>query len=817
MESSGQKIFLLMPGCPKWSDKARLIKHYFQRMHNVAITIVDEPPTSEGIVIALEKDNLARIATQVGSDGSGLQALVLNDPNLYFEMDDKAECSWRQLTSEGLNFNEIPTMNMKTACEGDAMKFIKECASVEHIMLKPADEAASVGQAVIPTQDVSKIMSYLGESYVAQPFFSEHKILTIDFLAIGGEVKGYHCFYVDGPIENNHWKTGLYQQVLCNATPEIKKEFDLIRELTKQLCKKHGMNGIFEIEFLYAHGETYFLELNLLPGLYGIDQQGLMPLMEKILVPYLQHFQIHIQPSLDFEYALEGQFYPPSKTSHEYYLDVYGPIIDSASPRDASLKCLPSSDGRQQVHGFPQGVNAVAKVDGPPSTCSGDISGGEITRCSTPGLSAEDESVSTYPSEAAPSRPTFVAMENSDQNIFLLMPGCPKWSDKARLIQHYFQRMHNVGIIIVDEPPTSEGIVIALEKDNLARTATQVRSAGSGVQALVLSDPNLYFEMDDKAECAWRQLASEGVCFNEIPTVNMKTACEGDAMKFINDCASVEYLMLKPADEAASVGQAVVSTQDASKIISYLGKSYVAQPFFSEHKILTIDFLAIDGEVKGHHCFYVDGPIENDHWKTGLYQQVLCNATPEIKEEFEAIRELTKQLCKKHGMNGIFEIEFLYAHGKTYFLELNLLPGLYGIDQQGLMPLMEKILVPYLQHFHIGIQQRLDFEYAPQGQFYPPSKTSHDYYLNVFGPNTEFVTPRKAPAKLSASCDARQQLNGSQVVNAVAKVTGPPSTCSDDISGDNSELTRLSTPGSSEEDESVSTCPSEEGSDEDAQ
>merc|ERR1712137_840924 len=73
------------------------------------------------------------------------------------------------------------------------------------------------------------------------------------------------------------------------------------------------------------------------------------------------------------------------------------------------------------------------------------------------------------------------------------------------------------------------------------------------------------------------------------------------------------------------------------------------------------------------------------------------------KKEFRKIQELTKHLCKKHALNGIFEIEFLHAHGDAFFLELNLLPGLYGIDQQGLMPLMEKVLVPYLQHFHVDI------------------------------------------------------------------------------------------------------------------
>lgn len=665
-----------------------MIQHYFQQVHDVDITIVDAPPTSDGIVIALEKDNLAAVATHIKSDGCTQKALVLNDPSLYYAMDDKAESSWRELESAEVRFSEIPTIDMKSSSEPDVMKFIKECTSFESLMLKPADEAASVGQAVVSTQDVAGILSYLGMAYIAQPYFSTHKILTIDFLAIDGEVEGQHCFYVDGPIENMHWKTGLYQQVLCNATPEIRKEFETIQELTKQLCRKHRLNGIFEIEFLHAHGQTFFLELNLLPGLYGIDQNGLMPLMEKILVPYLQHFQIDIQPQLDFAFTTTGQFYPPSNKSHDYYVHEYG---EDASTREDSS---------------------------------------EVT---TTESAHDDEGSSACSSE----------------QIYLLMPTCAKWGDKARMIKHYFQRLHSLDITIVDAPPAGDGIVIALEKDNLASVVAQVKSEGSNLKALVVKEPSLYFDMDDKSESSWRELPSECSRFNEIPTVNMKTANELDVMEFVKECASADRLMLKPADEAASVGQAVVPIQNVPEILSYLGKAYVAQPFFCVHKILTIDFLAVDGEVKGHHCFYVDGPIENRHWKTGLYQQVVCNATPEIKKEFETIEELTRSLCKTQCLNGIFEIEFLYANGKAYFLELNLLPGLYGIDKNGLMPLMEKVLVPYLQHFQIDIQPRLDLEYEPTGQFYPPSNKSHEYYMQMYGEALDVTSTREDSSELT--------------------------------------------------------------------
>merc|ERR1712113_1123296 len=132
-----------------------------------------------------------------------------------------------------------------------------------------------------------------------------------------------------------------------------------IQQLTMHLCKKHGLNGIFEIEFLHANGETYFLELNLLPGLYGIDQRGLMPVMETVLVPYLQHFHVEIQPRFDFKFNSMGQFYPPSGTSFPYYVSTYGDAIDVASSRPP-LTC---SDEISEDGSGPTTVDSLLAAD----------------------------------------------------------------------------------------------------------------------------------------------------------------------------------------------------------------------------------------------------------------------------------------------------------------------------------------------------------------------------------------------------------------------------------------------------------------------
>jgi hypothetical protein len=324
-------------------------------------------------------------------------------------------------------------------------------------------------------------------------------------------------------------------------------------------------------------------------------------------------------------------------------------------------------------------------------------------------------------------------------NIFLMMPTDPKWSDKARLIQYYLQRVHDVRISLVDELPEGGGILISLEKENLCLASRHIQNDDNNLDSLVLRDSKLYFDMDDKSQDSWRELSSEGIKCNEIPTISMIQASEHDVKCFLHTMSStVDRVILKPADEAASQGQAIISTQDGPEILSYCGKAYVMQPFFAKHKILTIDFLAVEGDVKGHHCFYVDGPIENHHWKTGLFQQVLLNAPREIKRQFESIHELTTRLCKKHKLNGIFEIEFLFDGENSYFLELNLLPGLYGIDEQGLMPVIEQVVVKYLQHYHVDIQPRTDFRYSSKGQFYPPSITSFEYYVEMCGAVSDF-------------------------------------------------------------------------------
>merc|ERR1719440_411981 len=379
---------------------------------------------------------------------------------------------------------------------------------------------------------------------------------------------------------------------------------------------------------------------------------------------------------MDFHFGPKGQFYPPSGKSAPYYKAFYGLAVDDES-------------------------------------------------------TSTDLEEDTWSDQAACSLERESSLEQS--NIFLLMPCDAKWSDKAVMIQDYLQRMHRTDITLVSEPPSEDGILISLEKDNLISAVHHLKDGSSKLDALVLEDANLYTVMDDKAEASWRQLPMGGLRFKEIPTLNMLLADAPAVENFVKANPTFQQLMVKPSDEAASVGQEVISVRDSAALLRYLGRPYIAQPFFKKHKILTIDFLAVDGVVKGYHCFYVDGPIENRHWKEGLYQQVLCNAPQSIREEFDGIKNLIHALSKSVSLNGIFEVEFLYDVFHSYFLELNLLPGLYGIDDQGLMPVIEQVIVPYLQHFHIEIEQRLDFHFGPKGRFYPPSGKSAPYYKAHYG------------------------------------------------------------------------------------
>jgi hypothetical protein len=391
------------------------------------------------------------------------------------------------------------------------------------------------------------------------------------------------------------------------------------------------------------------------------------------------HFQVDISPRTDFIFAESGQFYPPSGTSAPYYERMFG-LKDYKSQQNNDENASTITDVELEVH--------------------------------------SDES-----SE----------VEGKEAHVYLFMPRDEKWSDKAVLIQNYFRLMHNVSVLIVDELPTDGGILLSLEKEHLISAAKHIKNGDVNLEALLLDDPSIYSTMDDKSESSWRQLSDDGLCFREIPTLNMSTTDSHRLSNFLAAHPSFEYFMVKPSDEAASVGQEVVSAQDILGFSKYIGRPYIAQPFFKQHQILTIDFVAIGGDVKGYHCFYADGPIQNSHWKEGLYQQVLCNAPQEIRDEFQRIHTLAQRLSKSLCLNGIFEIEFLYDGEQAFFLELNLLPGLYGIDEQGLMPVLEQVVVPYLMHFQVDISPRTDFIFAESGQFYPPSGTSAPYYTRVFG------------------------------------------------------------------------------------
>lgn len=343
-----------MPSNTKWSDKAALIRDYFRSIHALDIEIVNQPP-AHGVLITLEKEKLISTTEYIEKGDHNLETLVLSDSALYSTMDDKAEDAWRQLPHYSLGFNEIPTLNMLTANHGSLLDFAEANSSLEYLMVKPSDEAASVGQEVIPLEDIGGLSKYLGRPYVAQPFFTKHKILTVDFVAIEGSVKGQHCFYVDGPIQNSHWKEGLYQQVLCNAPPEIVAEFDRIIALTECLSRSLCLNGIFEIEFLYDGSQAYFLEMNLLPGLYGIDERGLMPVLEAVVVPYLQHFQVDVQARSEFSFGARGQFYPPSGRSAAYYKCTFGQSSQLAGEDE-----VVSTDCEDGACGMPQGASEDA-------------------------------------------------------------------------------------------------------------------------------------------------------------------------------------------------------------------------------------------------------------------------------------------------------------------------------------------------------------------------------------------------------------------------------------------------------------------------
>merc|ERR1719230_1542544 len=107
-------------------------------------------PKDSSVLVALEKDNLIAVAEQSKQSHCNAKTLVQSNPALYMEMDDKSQAAWRQLPPSDVQFNEIPTLSMMMASEPEVKRFIQEDVTSQRVMLKPCDEAASVGQVVVP-------------------------------------------------------------------------------------------------------------------------------------------------------------------------------------------------------------------------------------------------------------------------------------------------------------------------------------------------------------------------------------------------------------------------------------------------------------------------------------------------------------------------------------------------------------------------------------------------------------------------------------------------------------------------------------------
>ena len=330
------EAIMLFPAGEKWEDKARMLALYLsQKGFQVTIRGVSQHEiANQGW--ALAKELAHKVVFVIGSavltfmararrelHDFSVRCLLCHEPSIYEKLDDKIMSLATLLPLERHDsfIPPIPSLSLLDADEPRIAAFVDSFSTAKEMIIKPADGAAS--QDIIVTGcDCESVLSAAKtvskKPFVLQPFLSPHKVVTIDFFAVDGAVRKSFCFWIYGPIQPEAWKAGLKQHVETeSAPPEMRRICDRIRAFADMLSHDICLNGIFEIEFLLHEEQLFFMEVNLLGGLYGYAQNLVMPLVDSLVIPLLQHLGCaHSFPaSAPTYFGGETLVYPPSHKS----------------------------------------------------------------------------------------------------------------------------------------------------------------------------------------------------------------------------------------------------------------------------------------------------------------------------------------------------------------------------------------------------------------------------------------------------------------------------------------------------------------------
>ena len=336
--------------------------------------------------------------------------------------------------------------------------------------------------------------------------------------------------------------------------------------------------------------------------------------------------------------------------------------------------------------------------------------------------------------------------------VAIVHPRNVKWTDKAQMLRLYLETKGvQAKCVQVDEEEAASAAtkmasrvaghaVVVLGApllESFARNAAAAASVPPYRSALCERNPNVYTLLDNKEHDVPASVGCAVVAM--IPTLVLNGATPVDVEAFVgrHAAASSGRFMLKPSLSAASAGITVADAADVPAMVAGLAQPHVLQPYLVPHTVLTTNLFAVDGAIHSDFWFHVEGPIDPATWKHGMYQRTLLRqeegggelaATYVSRAGEKSARAFTEALVSTHTLNGLFEIEFLLARdGSVYFIEVNLLGGIYGCTRDGDMPVVDAVVRPYLRRLGVTVwptAARAPLLYPDSSLYYPPSEVS---------------------------------------------------------------------------------------------
>lgn len=338
------------------------------------------------------------------------------------------------------------------------------------------------------------------------------------------------------------------------------------------------------------------------------------------------------------------------------------------------------------------------------------------------------------------SEPESSSESEPDGPCILLVHNKQPFDDWAATLRSYLRTRFQVHVRSMSLNVQRLGLLERLELDNPAnviipfgREVTELVCAREGSALLCSAD--LYYRLDHKG-CMFS--LEFPATISQIPTYVIPPTIDSAHTKlpeFRSFVSGYEAVIIKPAEEAGSKGQRIISRE---RVQDLLDKSHnglcpleladtVVQPYLENHITVEFNFFALEGELIEWLCTQATGGITEDMWTNGTRLKTYDG------EELSRIVSFVRDTIRLHQLHGLMEFEFLILDGQVFLLEINprISTSITGFDNQGFSPYIEKLVVPYLQSFGLLKEEKLSHWQAPC-VFCPPEKHAAEFWRQTF-------------------------------------------------------------------------------------